>query len=69
MLSEIDLRDWDYDKLRRGVSTIRSPYQTVAEIIDADNYLREFIEHIEIISKSGQRQVAALFKPPKGADV
>ena len=67
MISDIDLRDWDYDKLHNSVTLISTGAPKYPEAIDADNYLREFIEHIETISKQGRKQVAALFKPVKTA--
>ena len=63
MISEIDLRDWDYDRLRAAVTLVSSKEPVTQQTHYEDDYLRAFIEHVEVLSKTNMKQVAALFKP------
>jgi len=55
MISEIDLKDWDFDKL----------FEEAYKEQDTRSYLHTFLTEMEKLQKRGQRQVAALFKPFK----
>jgi hypothetical protein len=58
MISEVDLADWDFKQLLKEAG---------GEIYTED-YLFDFLVKMEALQKQGQKQVAALLKPPKGID-
>lgn len=67
MINEIDLRDWDFDSLKSSLTFIRhsGAEHNQHDVNLCDEFLREFIDHIETLSKHGQRQVAALLQAKK----
>lgn len=62
MISEIDLREWDFDKLKTSITYLRHGDSASADASFCDDFLREFVEHIETLSRGGTKQIAALFK-------
>lgn len=59
MISEQDIADWDFEQIKREAR--KETYN--------DEYLFEFLTEMEQLQKRGKKQIAALFKPPKEADV
>lgn len=58
MISDVDLKDWDFDQLK-GDCHSDGPKM----------YLYFFVTEMEKVQKQGKKQIAALFQPPKGIDV
>lgn len=58
MITEHDLKDWDYDQLRTAVTKVQHEHDK-----KSDDYLREFIDHIETLSKSCDAKIAAVIDP------
>lgn len=61
MISEIDIRDWDFEKVRGAVAEVYS--KTDYSALNALYFVESFIDRVEALVTMHQPQVAALFKP------
>ncbi len=59
MISDVDVKDWDFDQLLREAGGEKY----------SQDYLFEFLTEMDALQKQGKKQIAALFQPPKEIDV
>jgi hypothetical protein len=62
MISEVDIRDWDFDKAQKMLQKVAAYHDCHKDIL----YLQDFILQVQELVKGKQPQVAALFQPIKG---
>lgn len=55
MISEIDVKDWDFDQLLLEAGGEKY----------SQDYLFDFLLEMRELQNQGKKQIAALFKPPK----
>lgn len=65
MISEVDVKDWDFDQLRESLFIVSDAETWGAEEYSAYNQLHTFIDDISEMLKAHKPKVAALFKPVK----